>query len=156
MKPIKKYKIAIIAPTPFYYHTPLYQKLGGSSDIDLTVYYCSDETLRGVDVEKNIHQQGKFVANEELLRGYNYKFLKNYSLNKSYLKWPFGLINFGIWKEIEEGNYSAIVLQSWTNLTWWLVFFACLRFKVPVLFMTDSNVSSEASKPKFKKFVKKL
>ncbi|MCX6723010.1 MAG: glycosyltransferase family 4 protein, partial [Candidatus Staskawiczbacteria bacterium] len=57
---------------------------------------------------------------------------------------------------IKKGKYDAIVLQSWTNLTWWLAFLACLKFKIPILFMTDSNVSSEDSKSKIKIYFKRL
>jgi len=151
-----KYKIAIVAPTPFYYHVPLYRELAKMSGLDLVVYYCSDETLRGVEVEKMYKTKGKMTEKEELLKGYTYKFLKNYSPISSYLRWPFGLINLGIWKEIKEGKYDAVVLQSWTNLTWWIAFFACLRFKVPVLFMTDSNFFSEPLRGKWKRRFKKF
>ena len=146
----KKYKIAIIAPVPFYYHTPLYRKLAASEEIDLTVYYCSDETLYGTDVKKTYNAKGKFVVKSDLLKGYSHKFLKNYSVSPSYLNWPFGLVNFGIWSEIKNGKYDLVVLQSWTNFTWWMAFTACLRFKVPVLFMTDSNILSESLKPGWK------
>lgn len=155
MESKKPYKIAIIAPVPFYYHVPLYRKLAGAPEIDLTVYYCSDETLYGTDIEKTYNTKGSFATKEDLLRGYRYKFLKNYSPLSSYLRWPFGLINFSIWKEIKQGNYDAAVLQSWTNLTWWLAFFACLRFRTPILFMTDSNIASESSKSKIKIYIKK-
>ena len=100
----KKYKLAIIAPVPFYYHVPLYRKLAECAEIDLTVYYCSNETLLGTDVKKTYTTKGCFVDKEGLLKGYRHKFMKNYSLNGSYFSWPFGLINFGIWREIKKGN----------------------------------------------------
>jgi glycosyltransferase involved in cell wall biosynthesis len=152
----ENYKIAILAPTPFYYHVPLYQKLAEAPEIDLTVFYCSDETLRGVEVKKLYRTKGKIVDKEELLKGYNFKFLKNYSPFPSYLHWPFGLINLGIWNVIKKEKYDAIILQSWTNLTWWIAFFACLKFNVPVLFMTDSNVFSEPLRSSWKRRLKKI
>lgn len=152
----KIHKIAIIAPVPFYYHVPLYRKLADFSGINLTVYYCSNETLHGADIEKTYNSKGEFTDKEDLLRGYYYKFLKNYSRNPSYLRWPFGLVNFGIWKEIKSGDYDVVVLQSWTNLTWWVAFFACLKFHTPILFMTDSNVAPESLKSKIKIFIKKI
>jgi glycosyltransferase involved in cell wall biosynthesis len=151
-----KYKIAIIAPVPFYYHVPLYRRLNNSSEIDLMVYYCSDETLRGADVEKMYCTKSRLADPENLLNGYNYKFLKNYSPRPSFMYWPFGLINFGIWKEIKKENYNAVVLQSWTNLTWWLAFFACLRFNAPIFLTTDSNLSNEYLNSKIKTTFKKI
>lgn len=156
MQDKKTYKLAIIAPVPFYYHTPFYQELAKSPEIDLTVYYCSNETLHGTDIEKAYNTKGSFGAEEDLLKGYSNKFLKNYSPEPSFMNWPFGLINFGIWKEIKQGKYDAVVLQSWTNLTWWLAFLACLRYKTPVLFMTDSNVVSESTKSAVKIYIKKI
>ncbi len=151
----KKYKVAIISPAPFYYHTPLYCRLGSFADIDLTVYYCSDETLLGMDVEKTYSTRGSFINREDLLKGYHSKFIKNYSPVPSYLTWPFGLINISIWQEIKNGKYDVVVLQAWTNITWWIAFFACLKFKTRVLFMTDANILSESVRSVGKKKIKK-
>lgn len=150
----KKYNVAIISPAPFYYHVSLYRALEADSKINLTVYYCSDETIKGVDVEKTYLVKGRF-SEEDLLEGYKYRFLKNYSPSPSYLKWPFGLINFGVWREIKNGNYDAVILQAWTNITWWAAFLACIRFKTPFFFMTDANVMPEQYRSKSKKFIKK-
>ena len=54
----KKYRIAIVAPTPFHYHVPFYQKLATTPGIDLEVYYCSDETVRGAEIEKMYLSKG--------------------------------------------------------------------------------------------------
>lgn len=151
----KNFKIAIVAPAPFYYHAPLYRQLASSSEIDLSVYYCSDEVLRGKDIEKTYMVKGRLAGND-ILNGYKNKFIKNYSPFPSYLTWPFGLMNFGIWQEIKNNKFDAVILQSWTNLTWWVAFFACLKFKTPVLFMTDANILSEATRSALKKKIKKL
>lgn len=154
--PAKQYKVAIIAPVPFYYHVPLYRELSRHPAIDLTVYFCSDETLRGAEVLRMYRSRGRLASEEDLLNGYPYKFLKNYSPAPSFMRWPFGLINPGIWWEIRRGNCDAIVLQSWTNLTWWIAFFACLRYKTPVVFMTDSNVASEPLRSHWRRLLKKI
>jgi len=152
----KRYKLAIVSPTPFYYHIPLYQKLSKCPQIDLTVYYCSKEALTGKDVEAWYKSKG-FMADEgELLKGYGYKFLKNYSLNPSFTNWLFGLVNFGIWREIKKGEFDAVILQAWNNFTWWLAFLACLGSKTPIYFMSDANVLSEPLKPNWKKKIKNL
>ncbi|MGA2418427.1 MAG: glycosyltransferase [Candidatus Staskawiczbacteria bacterium] len=150
-----RYKIAIISPTTHYYHVPLYRRLASSPEIDLTVYYCSNEAIIGSDVKKTYGATGRF-SNEDILNGYSYKFMRNYSLRPSYLRWPFGLVNFGIWQEIKNGKYDAVVLQAWTYLTCYIAFLACLRFKTPVLFMTDANVASESFRPKTRIFFKKI
>jgi len=150
----KPYKIAIISPTVHYYHVPLYRRLARSPEIDLNVYYCSDEGIVGSDVKKAYGTAGRFL-DDNMLNGYSSKFIKNYSPCPSYVRWPFGLINIGVWREIKNGEYDAVILQAWTNFTEWLAFFACLRFKTPVLFMTDANILSEFSNP-FKKIIKNI
>ena len=152
----KKYKVAIVAPTPVYYHAPLYRLLYISLQIDLMVYYCSNETLSGIEIKKMYGADARFESQEELLSGYQFKFLKNRSFDPSYMKWPLGLINIDIYKEIKDGRYDAVILQSWTNLTWWIAFFACLIHKVPVLFMTDENILSKKAKPTWKKALKRM
>jgi glycosyltransferase involved in cell wall biosynthesis len=57
---------------------------------------------------------------------------------------------------IKENKYDAVVLQSWTNLTWWLAFFACLKFHTPVLFLTDTNIFSDLQKSRLKISLKKI
>jgi glycosyltransferase involved in cell wall biosynthesis len=151
-----KYKLTIVAPTPFYYHVPLYQRLNQSPGIDLTVFFCSKEALRGVDIKKMYNTKGRIVGKETLLEGYNHKFLRNYSLNPSYMRWPFGLINLGIWSEIRRGKYDMVILQSWSNITWWLAFVACLISKTPVFFMTDANILSNPSKAAWRRLAKKI
>jgi len=152
----KQYKIAIVAPVPFYYHVPLYRNFSTNPALDLTVIYCSDETLKGLDVKKMYQTKGNMVDQHDLLKGYSFKFLKNYSFNPSFVNWPFGLMNFGIWSEIQKGNYDMVILQAWTNVTWFIAFVACLVFRTKIAFMTDSNVLAESSKSPVKKFLKKI
>ncbi len=152
----KSFKMAIIAPVPFHYHAPLYREINNSLDVDLMVYFCSKETISGKDVEKTYKTIGMLECEDELLRGYKYKFIKNYSPKPSYLRSIFGLANFGIWHEIKVKDYDIVVLQAWNNLTWWIAFFACLKFKTPVFFMTDSNIASELTKGIFTKIIKKI
>lgn len=146
----KKYKIAIIAPTPFHYHVPFYQKIANTPEMDLMVYYCSDETVRGAEIEKMYLSKGVMAKKEDILTGYSHKFLHNYSLNPSFMNWPFGLVNFGIIKELRQNNYDAVIVQSWTNFTWWLVALVCFFYKIPLIFMTDSNILGERLKTKIK------
>ncbi len=149
-----RYKLAVISPVPFYYHASFYRRLANSSKIDLTVCYCSKESIVGEDVKKEYGATGRF-PDEDILSGYSYRFIKNYSPFPSYLTWPFGLINISVWKQIKNGKYDAVILQAWTNITWWIAFFACLKFKVPVFFMTDANILSE-SPNLFKKMLKDI
>ena len=150
------YKVAIVAPTCFYYQVPLFQTLATHPRMDLTVYFCSEEASRGSDVRKKFKTSGSWGIEGELLEGYNYKFLRNYSPSPSYLSSVIGLMNFGIWGEILKAKPDVVILMSWMNPTWWLAILACLYKKIPFLYLTDQNVQRDLSGPRWKRWVKRL
>jgi len=151
----RKYNLAIVAPTCFYYQAPLFRALAANERLDLTVYFCSDEGLSGKDVRTSYGADKKWGVSGELVDGYNFKFLRNFSPWGSYLKSLVGLANFGIWRELSRERPDAVIVMSWMNPTWWLVFLACFHLKIPVLFMTDANVSAERLKSAWKSWAKK-
>ncbi len=151
----KQYKIAFISAVPFYYQAPMYRALNKIPGVDLTVYFCSDETINGKFIEKSYGAKGVFTK-ENITDGYRHQFLKNYSPWPSFLRHPFGLVNLGVWNEIKTGRYDAVVLQAWNNITWVVALLACLRFKSKILFMTDSNILEESTRPTARRFFKKM
>ena len=85
MRPLRPYKVAIIAPTCFYYQVPLFRALSANDRIDLIVYFCSDEGSSGKDV-KSVYGNDQWGVEGQLLDGYRSKFLKNHAPRGSYLK----------------------------------------------------------------------
>ena len=150
------YKVAIVAPTCFYYQVPLFWALAAHPRIDLTVYFCSDEGLLGHDVLKAYGAEGSWGSEEELLQGYDSKLMRNHSPFATYLSSLVGLVNLGIWGEIRRERPDAVVIMSWMNPTWWLAVLACLRFRIPFLYMTDANVTAESEKTLLISWVKKI
>jgi glycosyltransferase involved in cell wall biosynthesis len=142
-------KLAIFISHPIQYQVPLYQKL--SKKIDLTVYYYSQ-----FGAEKYFDPQFKkeFKWDINLLEGYNYKFLKNYSFKPGFHF--FGFINFGIFKEIFKNKFDAVLINSWSYLSDWLVILACLISKTKLLLRAESPHNQEILKPKWKLFIKKI
>ena len=151
-----RYKVAIVAPTCFYYQAALFRELTAHPKIDPTVYFCSHEGLSARDVQEMYKVDAQWGGDDELLEGYQFKFLRNYAPQPSYLKWPFGLINFGILKEIILGRPDAVILMSWMNPTWWMALWACTLFRIPFLYMTDANVQIERYRSKRKRRIKQL
>ena len=147
--------MAIVAPTCFYYQVPLFWALAAHPRIDLTVYFCSDEVLLGHDVLKAYGAEGSWGSEEELLQGYDSKLMRNHSPFATYLSSLVGLVNLGIWGEIRRERPDAVVIMSWMNPTWWLAVLACLRFRIPFLYMTDANVTAESGKNFFISWVKR-
>jgi glycosyltransferase involved in cell wall biosynthesis len=142
-------KLAIFISHPIQYQVPLYQKL--SFKINLTVYYYSQ-----FGAEKYFDPQFKkeFKWDINLLEGYNYKFLKNYSLKPGFHF--FGFINFGIFKEIFKNKFDAVLINSWSYLSDWLVILACLISKTKLFLRAESPYNQEILKPKWKLFIKKI
>jgi hypothetical protein len=134
-------KFAIFISHPIQYQIPLYQKL--SKKIDLIVYYYSK-----FGAEKYFDPQFKkeFKWDINLLQGYNYKFLKNYSFKPGFHF--FGFINFGIFKEIFKNKFYAVLINSWSYLSDWLVILACLISKTKLLLRVESPYNQEILKPK--------
>ena len=151
-----RYKVYIVAPTCFYYQADLFRELSAYPDIDLTVYFCSNEGISARDIQEMYKVDEQWGASEWLLEGYKFNFLRNYAPQPSYLKWPFGLINFGILKKIILGRPDIVILMSWMNPTWWMALAACVLFRIPFLYMTDANVQIERYRSKRKRQIKQL
>ena len=151
----KPYRITIIAPTCFYYQAPLFRAIAANPLLDLLVYYCSDEGISGKDVKLVYGVDESCGTEHALLQGYESKILKNHSPWGSYLKSLVGLANFGIWQELNHNRPDVVVIMSWMNPTWWLTILACLRFRIPMMYMTDANVSAERLNRGWKSWIKR-
>jgi len=151
-----RYKVAIVAPTCFYYQAALFRQLATDPKLDLTVYFCSDEGILARDVLEMYKVNEDWGLGDELLEGYHSKFLRNFSPRPSYLKWPFGLINIGVIKEIILNRPDVVVLMSWMNPTWWMALAACVLFRIPFFYMTDANVQIEPLRSKWKRRIKRM
>ena len=152
----RPYRVIIVAPTCFYYQVELFRELAAAERIDLSVIFCSDEGYSGKDIKVAYGVDQDWGVKDDLLNGYDYKFLRNYSPWGSYLKSLVGLANFGILKEISSARPDAVVVMSWMNPTWWMAGLVCLILKIPILFMTDANIDAEARKSPWKSWFKHL
>jgi glycosyltransferase involved in cell wall biosynthesis len=114
----------------------MYKAMAADSDISLKVIYFSDETVKefrdnqfGVNIKWDI----------PLLEGYESIFIKNNSWKPSINNGFFGLVNFGIVKELRERERSIVVVHGWAFfsnlLAIWVARFyghtVCLRGESP-------------------------
>ena len=65
---MKTYKIAFLISHPIQYNSPLFKKMADHPQIDLTVLYCSDESVR-VMKDRDFGREVKWDI--DLLEGYN-------------------------------------------------------------------------------------
>lgn len=133
-----KFKLAILVSHPIQYFVPLYKRLAHHPDIDLRVYYGSDF---GVTAKVD-NGFGKIVKWDiPLLEGYNYQFLKNYSLKPSPDRF-LGVINPGIFRELKKYKYDAIIIQGYYLLSYWLGFISASLSKIAIFLQGESNFTS--------------
>ena len=146
-------KIAFFISHPIQYYSPLFRKLSINTDIDLMVYYFSDETLRKF-TDRQFNTEIEWDT--DLVGGYDFKVLKNNSPYKTIYKHPFGLINFQIISELRKNKYDYVIVHGWSYISQWIVFISAFFMHVPVLLRGEMPLNQEKNKNCFKLFIKKL
>lgn len=152
MQENRKYKIAFLISHPIPYFSPLLKKMSRDEEIDIMVYYCSDETLKTF---KDTGFKREIKWDIPLLEGYRYKFLKNHSPVPSIFKGFFGLMNFGIIRELFKNKYDVIIIHGWNYLTHVLTIFIAKLRKIKVFLRGENPYNQEIKKKKFKIILKK-
>lgn len=103
--------IAFIYTHPIQYFSPLLATLAKELQLNLEVFYLSDETLNGsLDLEFDTHVKW----NIPLLDGYEFSFVRNDSWKPSFTAGFFGLINFQLLRHLRRlDKGSVIVIHGW-------------------------------------------
>lgn len=136
---------------PIHYFIGLYKELAQHPDIDLMVYFCSDESLR-LTCDSTF---GKVVQwyDETILEGLPHQFLRNYSPQKSIGSF-WGVINPNIIAELFKKRYDAIEIQGYVNCSVWLAIFGALFTRTPIIMKGDAYLLDK--RPPIKKMIKKM
>jgi glycosyltransferase involved in cell wall biosynthesis len=151
MQPKKdKIKLAILISHPIHYQVPLFQKLSQHPDIDLTVYFCSDE---GVTEKYRKDLGGYYKWDIPLLEGYRYKFLGNWSPISSTNRF-WGLFNPGIIRKLWSERYDAILIHGYSHATNLLAYTAARLRGTQVLLRGETVLRQD--RPWYIKAVKAL
>lgn len=146
----KKHKLLIIASHPIQYQCPLFREIAKCSEIDLTVYFCSDWGVKEY-FDKGFGKTFSWDVN--LLDGFNYKFLKNYSFCPN-LSTFWGAVNWDLIRKLKKENYDAVWIHGWNNFSNLLAVFVCFLRGIPVLLRGETNLLPQL--PKYKAFLKRL
>ena len=153
----QKFKIALIESSPNWHRPELYRQIASHKRIELMVYFCSTTALDGKVLSEAFAVNGMNWG-QNLVEGYQHKFLKNFSLiqpkfNKTRL---FSYFNPGVWNEIRKGDYNAIVVAMWNDVTPWIAAIAARVSNRPLLFTGDSTVLTEQERPLWLRKIKKV
>lgn len=134
---------------PIQYQAPLLQKISQETDIDLTVFYCSDLSVRGY------HDEGFGQAVQwdvPLLDGYRYEFLPAIG-NPARLSFWLPL-NYGLAKRLKAGQFDALWIHGWAYWSHlWAVSIA-KKLGIKVLMRGESGLHL-LSQGRMKQFLKK-
>lgn len=117
--PADPIRLAVIAPHPVQYHTPLYRSICRHPGLDAKVIYLDTLGLEGVyDAEFRT----KIVWDTPLLDGHQHEFVKNYAANNH--SGFLARINPGLFRALRKGRYDAVLIQGYSTLSNWIALVA--------------------------------
>jgi glycosyltransferase involved in cell wall biosynthesis len=128
-------RVAYLLSHPIQYQSPLLRRLAQRPEIELTVFYTADFSLR------SYHDQGFGVPVEwdiPLLGGYRHQFLPRL-LDNSTISF-FRPLNRGIFQALRRGRFDVLWIHGYATLNSWIAMTAAKALGIPVLLRTDSTL----------------
>lgn len=104
----KKWRLAYLVSHPIQYQAPLLRLINAEPDIDLTVFYCSDLSVR------QYHDEGFGQVVQwdvPLLDGYRHEFLPVVGSADRLSFWR--PLNHGLARRLGKGNFDALWIHGW-------------------------------------------
>lgn len=132
-------EIIFINSHPIQYFAPMYKRMN-EMGVKTTCWYCSDMSIRGA-YDQQFGMNVKWDI--PLLEGYKYKFFRNFSWKSSPLLSFFGLINFGMIRQLFRTPKSVIVVHGWHYFTLFCIIMLAKSFGHTVCFRCDVPYSHE-------------
>lgn len=128
-------RVAYLLSHPIQYQSPLLRALAQQPELELTVFYTSDFSLRsyrdqgfGVPVEWDV----------PLLGGYRHEVLPRL-LDGSTISF-FRPLNYGIFRRLRCGRFDVLWIHGYATLNSWVAMAAAKVLGIPVLLRTDSTL----------------
>ena len=146
----EKINLAIIASHPIQYQCPLFKELAKEGRINLKVYFCSDWGVKEY-FDKGFGQSLNWDIN--LLEGFSYEFVKNYSPCPNPSRF-FGLLNSGLINKLKKDNVDVVWIHGWNSLSNIIAMLTCSVRRIPILLKAETNLLTKL--PGIKKVIKKF
>ena len=129
-------KLAYFLSHPIQYQSPLLREIARQPDIDLTVFYSTDFSVRGYADQGfgGVHVRWDI----SLLDGYTSEFLPGF--RKRSTLGVFAPISYGILRRLHRGNFDAVWLHGYHMANSIHTLLAAKLLGVPVLLRTDSTL----------------
>lgn len=146
----RKIRLAYLVSHPIQYQAPLLRHMAGDPDIDLTVFFCSDFSLR----EHRDDGFGQVIEwDVPLVDGYQHVFLPALAAaGPPTLLRP---INYGLAKLLREGDYDVLWVHGYMRL-YHLVSMMRARLQGRIVLNRDEAWAMSAGRGPAKKAVKSL
>jgi glycosyltransferase involved in cell wall biosynthesis len=145
-----KIRLAYLVTHPIQYQAPLLRRIAAEPGIDLTVFFCSDFSLRSY-LDPYF---GKFIAwDVPLTAGYRYEILPALGRNDRLSFWrPF---NYGLGRRLNRGNFEVLWVHGYNRgFHWFAIAWAKIR-GLKVLVRDEATLLS-APRNKLKRLAKRV
>jgi len=136
--PQRKLRLAYFVSHPIQYQAPLLRRIAQEPDIDLKVFFSSDQSVRGY-VDPGFGVQVKWDI--PLLDGYNSEFLPVLLEAKdSQFLAAAGNINRDVKLKLRDGQFDAVWVHGYNYLTNLQAIRAAKSLRIPVLLRAESTL----------------
>lgn len=147
-------KIIFVQPHPIHWFSPQFEFIEKHGEFDFEVLYCTKHGLNnevdsgfGINVDFNV----------DLLKGYNFKFLKNISFYKKHTDKLFSSINLEIFKHFKTNPKGTIfICHGWSRITYLLVFIFAPFYGMQTGLRSEAPLIHENKYSRVIKFLRKI
>lgn len=133
----KRKRVAYLVSHPIQYQAPLLRKLANDFEIELTVFFCSDISVKeyfdaefGVNVKWDV----------PLLEGYHHVFLPAYGRKDEISFWK--PLNYGLITEFRRGQFDVLWIHGYSRLFNFAAILAAKLMGIKVLLRDEANLIS--------------
>jgi glycosyltransferase involved in cell wall biosynthesis len=128
-------RLAYFVSHPIQYQAPLLRRIAQERDIDLTVFFSSDLSVRGYK-DRGFGVQVEWDV--PLLDGYKYEFLPRLgSGDELGFAKP---LNWGIFNRLRKGHFDAVWVFGYSSLACLNAILAAKLLGIPVILRAESNL----------------
>lgn len=130
-------RLAYLVSHPIQYQAPLLRRLAAEPGVDLTVFFCSD-----VSVKKFVDPEfGEMIEwDVPLLEGYQSEFLPRFKETDGVSFWR--PINYGLAKRLKAGRFDALWIHGYARWLHWVAMGMAKRQGVKVILRDEATLIS--------------
>ena len=148
---MKRIRLAYLVSHPIQYQAPLLRRIAQEPDIDLTVFFCSDLSVREFVDTAGFGCRIKWDI--PLLDGYNYEFLPALDGTDCISFWrPF---NYGLARRLHSGKFDVLWIHGYARWFHWIAMLSAKLLGIKILVRDEATLIS-SHRSLFKRMAKQL